>query len=663
MTKEGAQVQLLGVDTGGTFTDFVCSDGERLRIHKVLSTPERPEAAILQGIRELGLETAPLRLMHGSTVATNAVLEGQGARVMYVTGRGLGDVLTLGRQHRERLYALELPPEEPPVPPELCWETGGRLTPDGTLVDPLTDEDLSAFQQALADRRPEAVAINLPFSFVDGGLEDALAERVPDGVFVSRSHQVLAEYGEYERGIATWLNARVGPVMSGYLRRLTAALPKASVSVMQSSGERVAADQAARIAVNLLLSGPAGGLMAGRYLGELAGEPRLLSFDMGGTSTDVAVIDGEPALTSEGHIGGWPVAVPMVDMHTIGAGGGSLASVDAGGLLQVGPRSAGADPGPACYGRGGTGATVTDAHLVLGRLRPDAFLGGDMTLDPAAARAALTRLGQGLGLSPEAAAEGVLQLANEHMARALRVISVERGLDPRDFTLLSFGGAGGLHVCALADALEMSRALVPVHAGVLSALGMLAAPRGRQLSRTLTGPLTELGAERVERVLAALAYSGRRALTAEGVAVAEQRTQPSLDLRYQGQAYTLNVAWSEGAGVDASIEAFHRLHEQRYGHRLEEPVELVNVRQSVTGPRPVPPLPRLAPGDGGPVALGRVHGVAGQVPVYARARLGAGQHLRGPALITEQVSTTWLAPGWSAQVDDYGNLLLRRSQS
>ncbi|ABI57984.1 5-oxoprolinase (ATP-hydrolyzing) [Alkalilimnicola ehrlichii MLHE-1] len=651
-------MQLLGVDTGGTFTDFVCSDGERLRIHKVLSTPERPEAAILQGVRELGLADEPLRLMHGSTVATNAVLEGQGARVMYVTGRGLGDVLTLGRQHRERLYALELAPAEPPVPPELCWETGGRLGPDGALVDPLSDEDLAAFDQALAERRPEAVAINLPFSFVDGGPEDTLAARVPEGVFVARSHKVLAEYGEYERGIATWLNARVGPVMSGYLNRLTQALPKASVSVMQSSGERVAADQAARMAVNLLLSGPAGGLMAGRYLGELAGEPRLLSFDMGGTSTDVAVIDGEPALTSEGHIGGWPVAVPMVDMHTIGAGGGSLASVDAGGLLQVGPRSAGADPGPACYGRGGAGATVTDAHLVLGRLRPDAFLGGDMTLEPAAARQALTRLGEGLALSPEQAAEGVLRLANEHMARALRVISVERGLDPRDFTLLSFGGAGGLHVCALAEALDMSRALVPVHAGVLSALGMLAAPRGRQLSRTLTGPLSALGAERVEQVLAALADSGRRALSAEGVAVAEQRTHPSLDLRYQGQAYTLNVAWS---GVAATLEAFHRLHEQRYGHRLEEPVELVNVRQSVTGPRPVPPLPRLLPGEGGPVALGRVHGVAGEVPVYDRARLGAGQVLRGPALVTEQVATTWLAPGWTARVDEYGNLLMERA--
>ncbi len=655
MTKEGAQVQLLGVDTGGTFTDFVCSDGERLRIHKVLSTPARPEAAILQGVRELGLEAEPLRLVHGSTVATNAVLVGQGAEVMYVTGRGLGDVLTLGRQNRDTLYALELPPTAPPVVPEWCWETGGRLGPDGAVVDPLSEADLQAFDQALAERRPEAVAINLPFSFIDGGPEEALAERVPEGVFVSRSHKVLAEYGEFERGIATWLNARVGPVMSGYLRRLTDALPRAAISVMQSSGERVAADQAGRMAVNLLLSGPAGGLMAGRYLGELAGEPRLLSFDMGGTSTDVAVIDGEPALTSEGSIGGWPVAVPMVDMHTIGAGGGSLASVDAGGLLQVGPRSAGADPGPACYGRGGIGATVTDAHLVLGRLRPDAFLGGEMSLDAGAARTALTRLGDGLGLTAEAAAEGVLRLANEHMARALRVISVERGLDPRDFTLLSFGGAGGLHVCALAEALGMARALVPVHAGVLSALGMLAAPRGRQLSRTLTGPLSALGAERVEQVLDELADSGHRALAAEGVAGADQHCQPSLDLRYQGQAYTLNVPWQ---GVEATREAFHRLHEQRYGHRLDETVELVNVRQSVTGPRPVPPLPRLAAGEAGPVGRAQVHGVSAPVPVYDRARLGAGQRLAGPALITEQVSTTWLAPGWSARVDEHGNLLL-----
>jgi N-methylhydantoinase A len=407
------------------------------------------------------------------------------------------------------------------------------------------------------------------------------------------------------------------------------------------------------------LSGPAGGLAGARYMGRACERERLLTFDMGGTSTDVALIDGELRLTSEGEIAGYPVSVPMVDMHTIGAGGGSIASVDAGGLLQVGPESAGAAPGPACYGRGGECATVTDANLVLGRLRADAFLGGDMPLDIDAACSAIGKIAGALGTTMEAAAEGILRVANEHMARALRVISVQRGVDPRDFTLMSFGGAGGLHVCALADALGMREALVPVHGGVLSAFGMLAAPRARQLSRTLNGLFADIPADVIDAHIGELAEQGRQALLAEGVAETSLQVDAALDLCYRGQSYTFTIGWQ---GHERSSEAFHAAHAERYGHQLDLPVELVNVRVSLRGHEPQPPLEQVK--QSGVAALSieqvAVFGEAGAVPVYARETLSEGQCMQGPALITETVSTTWLASGWQACLHKSGNLLLEK---
>ena len=657
---------LLGIDTGGTFTDFVLLRDGRLTTHKVLSTPAAPERAILQGLEELGLAEAAgdgLRIVHGSTVATNAVLEGKGVRCVFVTNRGLRDLLTIGRQTRRELYNLQPEPVAPPVPRDDCLETGGRLGPDGEVLEDLTDADLQALVEAVAQRRPEAVAINLLYAWQDDRferrIERALAEGGGGSRFVCRSSAVLPEFREYERGMATWLNAYVGPLVDGYLQRLRAGLPPgASLSVMQSSGGTIDAAQAGRQAVRMLLSGPAGGLAAARFLGELTGRERLLTFDMGGTSTDVALIEGDIRLTTEGRIAGWPVAVPMVDMHTIGAGGGSVAYVDAGGLLQVGPESAGADPGPACYGRGGTRPTVTDANLLLGRLRPDAFLGGGMRLDEAAARRAMDALAARLDMPPLAVAEGIVRLANEHMAHALRVISVQRGIDPRDHTLVSFGGAGGLHVCALAEALGMRRALVPIHAGVLSALGMLVAPRARELSRSRIAPLARLGEAELEALYGELEAAGRAELRAEGVAEADIAVSRSLDLRYQGQSWTLNVPWTDPAGSEA---AFHALHAARYGHRLERPVELVNLRVSLRGRQAPPALPeRPAAPPGTPVEHVSLAGHDAPVPVWQRDQLAPGQHIAGPALIVETVSTTWLAPGWTCEMDEYGNLWLDR---
>lgn len=649
----------LGVDTGGTFTDFVLFDGTTLRVHKVLSTPAAPERAIVRGIQDMGIDLRALRIVHGSTVATNAVLEGKGVRTAYITNRGLGDVLTLGRQARAELYDLQPQRRDPPVPAELCLETGGRLAADGSDIEALTEADVEALIADLRRLAPRAVAINLLFSFIDDRHERRLAAALPDDLFVSRSSAVLPEYREYERGVSVWLNASVGPLMQGYLQRLEVAAAPAQVAVMQSSGGTMAAAQAGRQAVRLLLSGPAGGLMGARLMARALDIDRIMTFDMGGTSTDVAVFDGEPALTSEGRIGGYPVAVPMVDMHTIGAGGGSIAYVDAGGLLQVGPLSAGADPGPACYGLGGSAATVTDANLVLGRLRADAFLGGAMRLDKDAARVALIPLAQRLGLALEEVAEGIVRITDEHIVRALRAISVQRGVDPRSCALLSFGGAGGLHVCALATALNLDRALVPVHAGVLSALGMLAAPSSRQLSKSVLIPIDEANEPELHDSFAQLEADGRRQLVGEGAVDAELQVRRSADLRYIGQSYVLNVPW---LGVSASADEFHLAHQQRYGHALREPVELVNLRVTVRGAEPDVPLRPPAAGVSTPSVLStHVVGVDTAVAVFSRAELVIGQAFDGPALITEALSTTYVASDWHCCVQPTGTLELRRT--
>lgn len=647
----------LGVDTGGTFTDFVLYSSGKLQVHKVLSTPQAPEQAILQGIAELGIDEEQLQnlyVVHGSTVATNAVLEGKGVKTVYITNRGFADLLTIGRQTRQQLYNLQPQRQPPPVAKELCLETGGRLSAQGELIGPLTEEDLQAIKQQIEILQPQAVAINLLFSFLDDELEKRIEQVIPEHIFTSRSSTVLPEYKEYERGIATWLNAWVGPLVERYLLRLEQQLGKASLTVMQSSGGTMAAKAASSSAVNLLLSGPAGGLAGAHYLAKSVGEERILTFDMGGTSSDVAMIDGDITMTNEGKIGPYPVAVPMVDMHTIGAGGGSIARVDEGGLLQVGPESAGAMPGPVCYGQAGEQPTVTDANLILGRLLPDAFLGGGMKLDINAARHAIEKqIAAPLKLTIEQAAQGIIELANEHMARALRVMSVQRGVDARELTLVSFGGAGGLHVCALADALGMKKALVPVYGGVLSALGMLVAPRARRLSHAMNVPLQQSLLDAIETSLKKLAKQGEQELIEEGVAAEKIESVASLDLRYKGQSYTLNVAWTD---IDEIAGAFHQLHEKRYGHRMPLEIEVVNVRLYLSAEQP--PL-QLANSQ-------KIHGQTLQqsisadgIKVIERDLMPVAEVVSGPLLITELVATTYLAEGWSCYKEPGGSLILQ----
>lgn len=650
-------MKILGVDTGGTFTDFVFSDGEKVRTHKVLSTPHAPEEAILQGIREMGLDGDGLRIVHGSTVATNAVLEGKGVSCAYITNRGFGDVLTIGRQARKELYNLQPEPQSPPVPPEFCLETGGRLAADGSEIEPLSDDDIARLAAEIERLAPQAVAINLLFSFLDGGFERRIEQALPDDLFVSRSSAVLNEYREYERGMATWLNAYVGPLMQGYLSRLQQGVSPARVSVMQSHGGTIAAEHAASQSVQLLLSGPAGGLVGAQFQSARSGITKLMSFDMGGTSTDVALMDGEIRLSNQGEIAGYPVAVPMVDMHTIGAGGGSIAWIDEGGLLQVGPQSAGASPGPACYGKGGEQPTVTDANVVLGRLPSTVALGGSLSLDVDHARAAIGRIAKPLGLAIEEAAQGVIAIANEHMAQALRVISVQRGHDPADYTLMSFGGAGGLHVCALANHLQMSEALVPAMGGVLSALGMLVAPLARQTSRTHISPLAEVDEKTLDSMFGQLEQDVVSQLHTEG---AEQCvSRKSVELRYVGQSTTLSVDWTESC--EQAAAAFHEQHAELHGHALSMEVELVTLRVRAEAAGEGIGLPECIVGDPAePIAQCIVVGMKSPVPVYARDALAVGQVLSGPVVVMEKVSTTWVEPGWIARNDAAGNLLLSR---
>ncbi|MGV6816355.1 MAG: hydantoinase/oxoprolinase family protein [Thiotrichales bacterium] len=644
-------MKILGIDTGGTFTDFIYTDGSDVRVHKVLSTPEAPEQAILQGIREMAVELIDLEMVHGSTVATNAVLEGKGVQTVYITNRGFADVLTIGRQARRELYNLTPAPREAPVPEERCLETGGRLNADGELLEPLTSVDLAELGNKLRALEPEAVAINLLFSFIDPSLEKKIAEVVPEGVFVSRSSEVLNEIREYERGMATWLNAYVGPLMKRYLDRLSAEVSPARVAVMQSHGGTQPADRAGQQAVELLLSGPAGGLVGAKYQAARSNISRLMTFDMGGTSTDVALIDGDIRLTSESEIAGHPVAVPMVDMHTIGAGGGSIAWIDTGGMLQVGPQSAGAEPGPACYSQGGTQATVTDANLVLGRLPRQVALGGNLPLDCEASRLAVSALAESLGLDIEATAAGIVRIADEHMAQALRVISVQRGHDPADYALMCFGGAGGLHVCSLAEELGMSRALVPKNGGVLSALGMVVSKEARQLTHSRIGLLRSWKQSDIRADFEAL----RLRLKAEmGKALEFEQT---VDLRYHGQSAALTLPWT--TDWDVLEASFHNAHITQFGYALEQvPLELVKLKLRGTHHRTDIELPVHFPDSPArPLAEAFVAGI-GEVPVYARDAVSRGQVIKGPAIIVENVSTTWLAPGWWLENDAAGNLLL-----
>lgn len=654
---------LLGIDTGGTFTDFVFFDGHSVRTHKVLSVPEAPEQAILQGIREMQINLQDVHIVHGSTVATNAVLEGRGSRTVYITNRGLGDVLTIGRQARQELYNLTPHPVAPPVAREFCLEVGARCDANGNEIEPISSEDMELLRLGIEKSGAEAVAINLLYSWLNDNQEKRIAASLDDDLFISCSSRLIPMQGEYERGITTWLNAYTGPLMRGYLQRLCKVLKPARVSMMRSSGQTCHAEIAGDESVHLLLSGPAGGLNGARFIGNTCQAEKLLTFDMGGTSTDVALIDGDVSLTNRGRIAGYPVIVPMIDMHTIGAGGGSIAWVDAGGALQVGPRSAGANPGPACYGQGGSLPTITDANLVLGHIPEGVKLAGTLGLDRARALQAMEPLREQLGFAQaELVAKGIVRIANENMIQALRVVSVQRGVDPRPCTLMAFGGAGGLHVCALSNALGIQRAIIPAEAGVLSALGMIVTAPGRELIRTIGRLISEYTQTELEQVFAELIATATEALADETGRVDTLTFKRSLNLCYQGQGHSLSLAWDGNSST--VVAAFHELHEQQYGHRLDMPVELVNVCLSVSAQAPRINLQQQTTGTHQErLEYTHIYTLDTEVPVYARSSLTSNSEYTGPMVIVDNASTVYVEPDWSCKIDGFRNLLLKKQQS
>ncbi|MBV9689322.1 MAG: hydantoinase/oxoprolinase family protein [Ktedonobacteraceae bacterium] len=658
---------LAGVDTGGTFTDIVLFQQGKLRVHKVLSTPHDPSRAILDGLSQLNAMGNLQVFVHGSTVATNAVLERKGVLTGLITTSGFRDVLEIGRQTRSKLYDLRVQNIPPLVPRSRRMEVVERLNERGEVLIPLDENSLKDALRGLQEAGVEAVAVVLLFSFANPEHEERVAQAAREtGMYVSASWEVLPEFREYERTSTVVLNAYVGPLIDRYLGRLEQALPKETVlRIMQSNGGSISSTMARREAARTLLSGPAAGTVGAAFVARASDISQIIALDIGGTSTDVSLVDGGITETTDGKVAGYPTKLPMIDIHTVGAGGGSIAWFDLGGALRVGPTSAGADPGPAAYGHGGTEATVTDAHVVLGRLIPDAFLGGTMHLDTRRALAVVSHIAQRLKASVEQAALGIIRIVNANMEAAIRVISVERGLDPRHFTLVAFGGAGPLHACELASALRIPRVLIPATPGVLSALGMLVADTLKDYVRTVMVPLEE-AQDIISSTLAALEEQGRADLSREGVAADSLIIERSLDLRYVGQSYELTIPFA-GDSLQAANQ-FHVAHERRFGYNdPNERVQVVNVRLKARGIVNPPVLERqaiIAGAVADPAMTRRVIFASGdgpvayEVPVYERASLRPGATFSGPAIITQYDTTTVVPPAWSVQVDAVGSLII-----
>jgi N-methylhydantoinase A len=668
----------IGVDTGGTFTDFIALADQRLLTFKVPSTPAAPERAILQGIEHILNEFAPefsedaADIVHGTTVATNALLERKGARTALVTTAGFADVLAIGRQARPDLYNLAVTRPAPLVPDDLRFEINERIAADGSVLTPLDERQLKRVAQQLKRAKVESIAIVLLFGFAHPEHEKRIAAALALlNVPLSIAHEILPEYREYERISTVVINAYLAPHVSQYLNRLVTTLgAQHSLRIMQSSGGSISAQTAAREPVRTILSGPAGGVVASAIIGQQAGFTDLLTFDMGGTSTDVALIPGAPRTTNEAQLTGLPIAVPTLDIHTVGAGGGSLAYVDAGGALRVGPQSAGADPGPACYGKG-TQATVTDANCVLGRFAGAGLLNGAMPLDETRAANALDELAAAMSeasskrITRTRAALGVLRVANANMERALRLVSIERGYDPRRFTLLSFGGAGGLHAVALAEALRIPRILIPQHPGAFSALGVLLADVVKDYGRTVM--LNVNAGEKLPPIIATafaeLIQHAQRDLRVEGFAPRQTRLLRALALRYRGQSFELELP-----ATPIVLQDFHRAHRERYGHADESrAVEIVSVRLRAIGLTQKPELPRATRVKRHTAQPQRQASVclttkATRLPVFDRAQLAPGAQINGAAIILEYGSTTLLPAGWQAYVDAQHNLLLTKQE-
>lgn len=665
----------VAVDIGGTFTDVVVQDAETGRSFagKVLSTPDDPAVAVLRGLREMTPDLSGVTfLVHGTTVGLNALLERRGARVLLVTTRGFKDVYTIAGNDRKDMFDLRYTKPAPLVRPRDVMEVTERLRADGTVLEPLDLADVDAVAERVRTGGYDAVAVCLLHAYVNPDHEvavrDRLTRQLPD-VPIALSHEVTREWREYPRTSTTVMNAYISPVVGRYLTTLQGGATEQGVRVplyvMQSNGGAMTAEAAEHAPIQTLLSGPVGGSIGGRAVAEAMRRPNLVCIDMGGTSFDASlVVGGEPSVSREAELEGLPVLMSVVDIHVIGAGGGSIAYAE-GGALRVGPRSAGSVPGPACYGQGGLEPTVTDANLVLGRVDANYFAGGDLALDHDAAVTAVRRLAGDLDLAPERLAEGVLTVVNAKMADALRVITIKQGIDPRDFALLAYGGAGPMHAAALADELDIDEIVVPASPGTFSAYGMLQTDIRHGLSQTFFRSMDEVDRHELEAALRQLEDDGVDVLRAEGVDRSRMRFTWSVDMRYVAQEYSVTVAYEPGEDALAALgHRFHDSYRARYGHANPgAPVEIVNVRVDALGviDRP-PPRVDLPGGDSWPMTRREVvfDGAIHDTAIVRRTDLPAGAVVDGPAIVEEATSTTVVPPAWRIRVEGLGNLVMTR---
>lgn len=662
----------VGIDTGGTFTDFVFSAGGKTFIKKIPSTPGKPSSAVIKGLDEfINRNDIRTTVIHGTTVGTNALLERKGGKIALLTTRGFEDVLIIGRQTRRNLYSLSGETRRPLLPRNLCFGLEERTSPQGNIEKKLNQESLESVVRDLKEKGVKAAAVCFIHSYANP-FHERKAGRVlkKHGILFSLSTDILSEYREYERTAAVAVNAYLLPVLNRYLSDLQTKLTNSSLYIMQSNEGYISASQAGREPIRTALSGPAGGVVGSFMSAKASGFNRIVTFDMGGTSCDVSLVDGRISRTQESTIGDFPIRLPIIDIHTVGAGGGSIARVDRGGALRVGPDSAGADPGPACYGKGFQ-PTVTDANLVLGRLDPRFFLGGKMGLHPDRSRRALEKLASGIGKTVNETAEGIIEIANANMEKAIRVISIERGHDPRNFSLFSFGGAGGLHAADIAFRLRMSAVIVPKNAGVLSAFGLLQADSVKDYSQSFLRTAEVNTAKELHGLFSGLFQKSLEDMKKERFDEKKIRLFPFLDLRYRGQSYEITVPYRRNAQDPMRfIGDFHRAHQKLYSYsHQDKPVEIVNIRVKAVGLGKKIPLKQLPLQRSSPAAAltGNQTAVyAGEtltIPVYDRSLLAPGCRMKGPAVIGDYESTAFLPPEFSMEVDGYLNMIIKKDKS
>ncbi len=701
----------IGVDAGGTFTDIIMTVEDTLFTHKVFSTPQNPADAVIQGVNEIlnaqSGHPAAVEIVHGSTVATNALLERSGARVALVTTKGFEDILEIGRQERPSLYDLLVERPAPLVPVAYRFGIDERTLHTGDIQTPINPAQLDTLAKHLATLELDAIALCFLFSYVNPQNEKIAAKHFA-AVFsgsqqipVSCSHQILSEYREYERFSTTVANAYIRPTLERHLSTLTGSEKATSLTstvkapafrtncvkkfrLMLSNGGSISVQNFDAAGIRTVLSGPAGGVIGAYHTAKTAGYQKIITFDMGGTSTDVSLCDNGISMTTESTISGIPIKLPLIDIHTVGAGGGSIATVDSGGALRVGPESVGAEPGPLCYGRQGHAMTITDANLFLGRIEPTQFWGGKMELASETTRAFMEKFGTTIGLSPAEAAEGILKVANATMERAIKVISVERGFDIRDFTLVSFGGAGGLHAAFLAENLGIHTLLIPPNGGLTSAYGMLFADIIKDYSQTVLWKFTKHDTTHTEKLQEHFAALGARAendMRTEGFAPESLKIERSLEMRYEGQSYELNIRYTptnhpahpaeftteETSELPNFISLFHTAHKQRFSYaRHDATVELVTLRLTAIGEteKPVIHPGPLTDADASDARIAQkpviFEGISHTTGYYRRDMLRPGNQIEGPAIVTEFSATTVVPPSFFAVVDAYQNLILKQ---